>query len=389
MPKTMLAAGAFIALSGPLAVAQPAVTGLNFYAEAVSADGRVVVGENGAQPCYWTRQAGRVNIPVPSGPFTQTRALAVSGDGTVVCGSTMPTGTAPYAGWYWTQETGFVLISVPGAGSTQVQCVSRDGSTIGGAAAALGAQQYRGFVWTAQDGGRFVPRGANYATWIYGLSPTGLAAIGLGSSGGGTWPMFWGSTYVWCESLGVIPGQLAAGGLAMTPDARTVVGDTSFSGGAMAYVWTAEAGGAALDAPAPYSNPRLVTVSDDGRVAGGYLISTDTGIVWRRGVGLLLASDYFRMVGINQYFSGRIVGISANGRVFLTNNSIIDLGTCGSADFNHDGDSGTDADIEAFFNCLAGNCCPMCDGADFNFDGDSGTDADIEAFFRVLGGGAC
>jgi hypothetical protein len=64
---------------------------------------------------------------------------------------------------------------------------------------------------------------------------------------------------------------------------------------------------------------------------------------------------------------------------------------CGVADFNGDGDSGTDFDIEAFFACLAGDCCPTCfaGGADFNMDGDSGTDADIEAFFRVLAGGVC
>lgn len=63
--------------------------------------------------------------------------------------------------------------------------------------------------------------------------------------------------------------------------------------------------------------------------------------------------------------------------------------TCGSADFNHDGDMGTDADIEAYFSCLSGLCCPMCGSADFNADGDVGTDADIEAFFRVLGGQPC
>ncbi len=64
---------------------------------------------------------------------------------------------------------------------------------------------------------------------------------------------------------------------------------------------------------------------------------------------------------------------------------------CGTADFDGDGDSGTDADIEAFFACLAGNCCGACwhVGADFNADGDAGTDADIEAFFRVLAGGDC
>jgi subtilisin-like proprotein convertase family protein len=65
--------------------------------------------------------------------------------------------------------------------------------------------------------------------------------------------------------------------------------------------------------------------------------------------------------------------------------------TCGSADFNCDGDTATDADIEAFFACLAGVCPPPpCNStADFNGDGDSGTDADIEAFFRVLAGGTC
>jgi hypothetical protein len=62
---------------------------------------------------------------------------------------------------------------------------------------------------------------------------------------------------------------------------------------------------------------------------------------------------------------------------------------CGSADFNGDGDIGTDADIQAFFACLAGNCCATCGSADFNGDGDVGTDADIEAFFRVLAGGTC
>jgi hypothetical protein len=60
-----------------------------------------------------------------------------------------------------------------------------------------------------------------------------------------------------------------------------------------------------------------------------------------------------------------------------------------SADFDHDGDSATDADIAAFFACLAGDCCPSCGSADFNSDGDFGTDADIESFFRVLGGGPC
>src|SRR5262249_33726981 len=66
-------------------------------------------------------------------------------------------------------------------------------------------------------------------------------------------------------------------------------------------------------------------------------------------------------------------------------------GACGSADFDCDGDVGTDADIAAFFACVAGDCprgaCTST--ADMDGDGDVGTDADIETFFRILAGGAC
>jgi hypothetical protein len=58
-------------------------------------------------------------------------------------------------------------------------------------------------------------------------------------------------------------------------------------------------------------------------------------------------------------------------------------------DFDGDCDAGTDADIEAFFACIGGQCCAACGSADFDGDGDVATDADIEAFFRVLAGGQC
>ncbi len=48
-------------------------------------------------------------------------------------------------------------------------------------------------------------------------------------------------------------------------------------------------------------------------------------------------------------------------------------------------------DIEAFFSCLGGDCCATCFvlEADFDGDGDSGTDADIKSFLRVIAGGPC
>jgi hypothetical protein len=65
-------------------------------------------------------------------------------------------------------------------------------------------------------------------------------------------------------------------------------------------------------------------------------------------------------------------------------------GRCCRADFNGDGDIGTDQDIMDFFDCLGGHCCATCPpNADFNCDGDIGTDLDIQSFFSVLGGGPC
>jgi hypothetical protein len=101
--------------------------------------------------------------------------------------------------------------------------------------------------------------------------------------------------------------------------------------------------------------------------------------------------------GPRTWFEGR-EGFSAglsDGRAyelpFILHGTSSPLPPCGSADFNCDGDVGTDADIESFFACLSGTCpaAPCASNADFNADGDIGTDADIEAFFRVLGGGSC
>jgi len=46
---------------------------------------------------------------------------------------------------------------------------------------------------------------------------------------------------------------------------------------------------------------------------------------------------------------------------------------------------------EAFFAVIGGGNCPTgtCGSIDFDGDGDEGTDSDIEAFFRVVGGGPC
>jgi hypothetical protein len=107
--------------------------------------------------------------------------------------------------------------------------------------------------------------------------------------------------------------------------------------------------------------------------------------------GVLAPGSYRFEVGAT--WSNAQVHQNVNGRYTVTATLTVvnPPPTCGTSDFNGDGDAGTDADIEAFFACLGGSCCGACfaGGADFNGDGDFGTDADIESFFRVLAGGAC
>ncbi len=62
--------------------------------------------------------------------------------------------------------------------------------------------------------------------------------------------------------------------------------------------------------------------------------------------------------------------VLSNGCGSSTSNAVT-LGV-NSADFNGDGDLGTDTDIAAFFACIAGACCPTCGSADFNGDGGRG-----------------
>ncbi|MBC7771641.1 MAG: hypothetical protein H7210_04025 [Pyrinomonadaceae bacterium] len=130
--------------------------------------------------------------------------------------------------------------------------------------------------------------------------------------------------------------------------------------------------------------------------------SNNNFFMWRAGEGYIPLLTLFQQSGVSipaGYTGLTVLEMSADGNTFAGRIStgaggirsfIVTLSSqsC-SVDFNADGDSGTDGDIEAFFACLGGNCCPACGSADFNHDGEVGTDADIESFFRVLAGGAC
>jgi hypothetical protein len=212
----------------------------------------------------------------------------------------------------------------------------------------------RAFVWTAAGGFVQLPIiPGSFSTAANDVTRDGTAIIGAS----GLLPVRWrrtGASWV-IEQLLVPVGASYASGEHGSADGSIVVGRDSSN---RVCVWGRSG------EPAVLSTLLLAhSVPVDGTLVRASSISDDGTII----VGELRRPDF--------KYRGWV----------LTNLPPI----CGSADFNHDADVGTDADIEAYFACLAGHCCATCGTADFNGDGDFGTDQDIEAFFRVLTGAPC
>ncbi len=166
------------------------------------------------------------------------------------------------------------------------------------------------------------------------------------------------------------------------PFATCSTGTATFSvaatgSGSLTYRWQWQQVGA----PSVWTNV-VEGVNVDSRVGGNIARFTATGAA---GATVALTRTNTPQGALEVVAALRCIVINSCGSVTSDPATL----TINSADFNNDGDIGTDADIEAFFACLSGTCCPTCGTADFNGDGDVGTDADIEAFFRVLAGGNC
>jgi probable HAF family extracellular repeat protein len=331
---------------------------------AVSSDGWVIIGRGGSA-FRWTQATGLQTLQPPSA-WSSCDAFGCSGDGQVAVGSGYPSGNL-HIPFRWTAGTGMQPLPAPVDGG-DAYGASSDGSVVVGLVTTSVSPRTVNVAARWVNGGSptLIPQ-----SWLaYGVSPDGSVVVGEGTGTGlghaAQWVFGLDNSLVSSRDLGVVPGAAADLRLsiarAVSADGRTVVG--------WSHRW-------ALASPYPQS-----------------------AFLWRPGLGMLDLNVYLPTLGFDltgwDLAVGR--GLSHDGRVIVgygvhngaPRGFVIRLPPwCGSADFNGDGDTGTDADIEAFFACLAGNCCPVCDSADFNGDGDVGTDADIESFFRVLAGGTC
>ncbi len=300
------------------------------YANAVSDDGRVVVGD-----CYqfgvwppneltlafrWTPELGMRSLGDP--PNGYGRAYDVSADGSVVVGSW---GNRAYR---WTAPADMELVGPSGADATAAWSVSADGSTLVGTA----------WSYTANDAGSYgfkvgfagssdveqvpAPSGC-VSEGAIEVSADGSVIAGESSCG----------TYRWSRSEGAEDLDPAPPGFewvyAMSADGSVIVGDSDAFGGI--FLWTADVGMTSIGLPPPGGcglHPRAL--SGDGRIMVGFSDFgscdptgggiEDRGFIWREGVGIEWLDEYLVRHGVDLsgwQQIGEVGGISDNGRFIV------------------------------------------------------------------------
>jgi len=331
------ACGAALLLLPSTAMAQASFQGLGdlpggdfgSIANAVSADGSVVVGEgtnadDHEEPFRWTAAGGMVGLGSME-PDASGVALGVSGDGAVVVGLSS-------GAFRWTAGGGMQgLGSMPGGGSAErAYAASDDGSVIVGFGRNA-ADDIEAFRWTA--GGIVslgdLPGGA-VDSRAYAVSDDGSVIVGEGVNSTGHEEAFRWTSGGGIQGLGRLPGAPSSGGsyaFAVSADGSVVVGQSNGPNGNEAYRWTASTGMVGLgDFPGGSFFSRAHGVSADGSVIVGFGTGpegTPEVFLWTAAGGMrslrdVLANDHgIVLTGWDLDAYSGTVGISADGTTIV------------------------------------------------------------------------
>jgi len=214
------------------------------YAMGISGDGAVVVGSSSSsvvqsqQAFRWTVATGIRPLgflPAPAGTTPNSLAEAVSADGLVIVGQSSSAASSPNGNeaFRWTAATGMqALGDLPGGGfQSWAYACNADGSVIVGRASVQGpcgpfgcGSLGRAFIWDATNGMRnvqqmLVDAGIDMTGWSL-LEARGISADGTVITGNGINPM--GSVEAWLVRLSPPPPPVCAadfdGDGQLTPD---------------------------------------------------------------------------------------------------------------------------------------------------------------------------
>ncbi len=204
------------------------------YGNAVSADGRYVVGSSGGEAFRWADGVGLEALGRLDG---WSFANGVSSDGRVVVGFGRPAGGSE--AFRWTPETGMVGLGfLPGASSSSAAGVTDDGTVIAGSSGG------RIFLWREETGmvDLGLPPGWKDAAAV-SLSTTGKAIGGGGSNGQYAIEAFLWTADGGMRGLGFLSETTKLSyAYGVTSDGRYVVGRSHNGVKEEAFIWSEEWG---------------------------------------------------------------------------------------------------------------------------------------------------
>jgi probable HAF family extracellular repeat protein len=303
----------------------PGATAIETSADAVSADGSVVVGSGsltngGVEEAFrWTETTGVV--PLGFAPNSSVSvASAVSADGSVITGWNN-NGEA----YRWTAMTGMVGIGNIG-GSTFAYGISADGNVIVGVDE--NSLRYEPFRWTTDGGmiglGSLGGLQPNYSR-AQAVSPDGSIVVGWDRAPSGD------EAFRWTAATGMVPlGWLSstspftseAGGV--SADGSIVVGDSVVSYSPSlgitreAFRWTAATGMVGLGNLPSETDSFAGAITPDGSIiVGASGLST---FIWTSSTGMLNLTDILASHGVTGFEGWQLrgaTGISADGRTII------------------------------------------------------------------------
>lgn len=341
-------------------------------ANAISGDGKAVVGQSGGLAFRWTAACGMVSLGHLSGvaklsqPFGASEALSstttinmvdfadlpgasftsvadgISADGSVVVGTSSESASGikrTFRGFLvlsgcdfasgseqafrWTALHGMVgLGALPGCTNSSAQGVSNDGSVVVGG---LIGDDRRAFRWTTAGGmvGLGCLPGGRHDSKATAVSKDGLVVVGYSGHEAFRWTAAGGMV-----GLGGLYPMIDSIASAVSSNGSVVVGwSQSATSGPQAFRWTADGGMVGLGYLA--GGPKLnlsyaCAVSEDGIVVLGQADSAsgDTAFVWDRANGMrnlqsVLTNDYH--LDLTGWKLGEAKGISLDGKTIVGN----------------------------------------------------------------------
>jgi probable HAF family extracellular repeat protein len=312
----------------------------NSYAEALSGDGRVVVGAGTADDVNfvafrWTLEEGMVPLGfMPGGDYSA--AKDVSGDGSVIVGFGTSEDSTPgdhYEAFKWTQETGLVgLGDLPGGDfDSRASGVSADGTVVVGQGVyndGVGSSSLEAVYWT-EDEGIVSIGGFSDDVFSTATATSGDGSVIVGQALPDDHPHM--QAFRWTQeggmiNLGDLDPEQPRDSLAwdVATNGLVVVGQSKFdsSPSLEAFRWTDETGMVGLgDLPGGLHYGTAYAVSTDGDiVVGSSHGATSSAFIWDAEHGMRDLMDIF----VNEYGLdltewsrlGRVTGISDDELTF-------------------------------------------------------------------------